>query len=303
MGTKFAGQYPGKDGRRDQLLFLAAAGLAFSVLVILFLVNQKSVQANNPMVEPAAAAPPVVGTVTLFVPKWTIRSGTKLKESDFRDVYWPRTTVPEEAVRDLSEIRGNFAAAELPPERPLRRSDMTTEKRMVTLPITPGMRAVTIEVDAQQGLEGWALPNTKVDVALTYVQDGNLTSKVIVQNARVLSYAGSADAPEEISAAGPRAARRVRVGSTITLEVSPGDALTISTSRALGSLSLLMRAPDDDKSTPVTEVNRTTIEGGNSKNSRGAKKQCNRGVMRIEGREYVIDCDGSILQVNSGDAP
>ena len=64
-----------------------------------------------------------------------------------------------------------------------------------------------------------------------------------------------------------------------------------------------MRAPEDDKSTPITEVNRITIEGGNSKKIKSAKKECSRGVMRIEGREYVIDCDGSILQVNSADEP
>jgi len=302
MGTKFAGQYAGKEGRRDHLMFLAAFGLAVSLLIILFLVNQKSSQANNPVAEPAAQAPSVVGTVTLYVPRKNIRVGAKLKESDFRDVYWPRNTVPEEAVRDLSEIRGKYAKAELTAEQPLRRSDMTAEKRMISLPITPGMRAVTIEVDAQAGLEGWALPNTKVDVALTYMQDGNLTSKVIVQNARVLSYAGSADAPEDSIGVG-RQPRRVRAGSTITLEVSPGDALSISTSKALGTLSLLMRAPEDDKSTPITEVNRIAIEGGGSAKARGSKKECNRGVMRIEGREYMIDCDGSISQINNSDEP
>ncbi len=299
MGAKFAGQYSSKDGRRDRLMFLAAAGLAFSLLIILFLVNQKSVEANNPVVEPVVAAA-TVGTVTLFVPTRNIRAGSKLTEADFRDVYWPRNTVPQEAVRDLSEIRGKYAKVDLQQDYPLRRSNLTDERLTVTLPITPGMRAVTIEVDAQAGIEGWALPGSKVDVILTYVQDGNLTSKVIVQNARVLSYAGSATAPDESLA--PRMPRNVRSGSTITLEVSPGDALTIATSKALGTLGLLMRAPEDDKATATTEVNRSSIDGGNI--SKGHKRNdCNRGVMRIDGREYMIDCDGSITQVTNGNEP
>ena len=140
-----------------------------------------------------------------------------------------------------------------------------------------------------------ALPGSRVDVALTYMVEGSLTSKVIVQNARVLSYAGSAEAPDERIGVGPRP-RQARVGSTVTLEVAPPDALKIQTSKQLGSLSLLMRAPEDENPARVLQVSRPDIDG-NVASTATAKRECTRGIMRMEGEEYVIDCDGSISKL------
>ncbi|MCB0336449.1 MAG: Flp pilus assembly protein CpaB, partial [Bdellovibrionales bacterium] len=155
--------------------------------------------------------------------------------------------------------------------------------------------AVTIEIDSQSSVEGWARPGTKVDVTLTYMSNQELTSKVIVQNARVLSYGG--DATLVTDHFGSLNRKSVKPGSTITLEVSPGDALKIQTSKQLGSLSLLMRAPEDDKAAAVTEVDRNLIDGAKAK-IEPQVKTCKRGKMRLEGKEYIIDCDGSIAQLD-----
>jgi pilus assembly protein CpaB len=299
MGNNFGGHFPAvrkTNNDRERLMFVAAAGLAFSLLVILIVVfNYRSAKATAP-VQPQVTQPDfqTVGTVTLYQSDKFIRSGSKLSEYKFKEVFWPRNNVPDGAVRDLSELRGKFAKNDIPNGQPLLRVHLTRERNQVTLPITPGMRAVTINIDSRSSIEGWARPGTRVDVVLTHSNQGELTSKVIVQNARVLSYGG--DATQLSDKVGGMDVKRVRAGNTITLEVAPADALRVQTSRQMGALSLLMRAPEDNQTVDKLEITKNEVDGA-VRGTRGRTKNCSKGVMRIEGKEYVIDCDGSIAQL------
>lgn len=297
MGTKFGGHFPAvmRGSRRDHLMFVLAAGMAFSLLIILLVVSSsKSVEATRDHAQdPVVAQPIAVGTVTLLAFSKNVRMGERIPASAVKEIYWPRNEVPDGAVLDPAELSGKFAKVNISPEVPVKRSQLSDQKIIETLPITPGMRAVTIEVDAESGLEGWTLPGTKVDVALTHIVDNNLTTQVIVQNARVLSQSGSAElAPER-----PNMQRKqVKAGSTVTLEASPADALKIQTAKKLGSLSLLGRDVSDEKATSTTSVNAPAIVGEKAPKDK-SKRTCNRGSMRIGGQEYMIDCDGSITEV------
>ena len=89
-----------------------------------------------------------------------------------------------------------------------------------------------------------------------------------------------------------------KVGNTITLEMSTPDALKVQTSRELGNLSLLMRATDNSAATTITEVDKNDIDGKkHSRAKKAKKKSCNKGIMRIEDKDYLINCDGSINKV------
>lgn len=297
MGTKFGGSYSGvKGSRREHLMFVAAAGLAFSLLVILLVVFNMKQKDAPPTSSDYSAVPQMdVGTVTLYTSDSYIRAGSPLGEFQFREVYWPRSSVPEGAVLDLREFQGQFARTDIPTGTPIQRIHLTNQKVTTqSLDVTPGMRAVTIQVDAESGIEGFVRPGTRVDVVLTYMVDSNLTSKVIVQNVRVLSAGGESRVDSETVGEG-RGRGKARSVPTVTLEASPADALKIQTSKQLGSLSLMMRAPEDEKAASVVEVGRAQIDGGLKRGSQ--RQNCNRGVMRIEGKEYMIDCDGSITEM------
>lgn len=301
MGTKFGGNYPAvnRGNKREQLMFVAAAGLAFSLLMVLLVVfNLRKAEAGNTNAEiPNELASTMVGTVTLYTSDTYVKAGTPLQALPFREVYWPRSSVPDGAVLDLRELQSNFARVDIPVGVPIQRSHITQEKAApISLPITPGMRAVTIQVDAESGIEGFAKPGTRVDIVLTYMNDGNLTSKVIVQNARILSKGGETQKEEE-----DLPQRRAKVAPTVTLEVSPADALKVTTSKQLGSLSLFMRAGEDDKAAPVVEVSKQQIDGGLKK--KGSERNCNKGAVRIEGKEYMIDCSGSITPIDDSLEP
>ena len=290
-----------RTGDREKMMFIAAAGLSLSLLVIFFVVlNFRPADATNPGQVRISNEPTqsLLGTVTLLTPEKKVASGSSLSDVTFKEVYWPRNQVPENAILDPGELRGMYAKQDLIPGVPLQRLHITKEPALATLPVTPGNRAVAIPVDDTAGIECHALPGTRVDVILTYHEEGKLTSKVIVQNARVLSYGGDVTPIYARTTAGERLGRKP--SSTITLDVSPKDALTLQTARQLGRLSLVMRSADDDKSPGVTEMDQNDIDG-NARNSsaRNTRKPrgCNPGRIKMDGKEYVVDCDGSISQL------
>lgn len=285
----------GRGTEREKLLLIASAGLALSLLVITILVlNFKtSASATQDRGQTEDNSPANVGTVTLITPERVVKAGTPLKDVKFKEVFWPRNQVPDESVRDAGELSGHFAKVDLEPGMPVQRANITTEPMSVSLPLSPGMRAVSIEVDATAGLEGHALPGTRVDVVLTYHEEGNLTSKVIVQNARVLSYGGDIT---PINRRSPVEKAVPVVGRTMTLEVSTEDALKIHTARQMGRISLIMRSADDISAVPVTDMPQTRVEGQDPTRTQKSNG-CTRGKMKMGGKEYIIDCDGRIQEV------
>jgi pilus assembly protein CpaB len=306
MSTKFGRYYPAlgkKRNDRERLLFVAAAGLAFSLLVVLFVVfsfssrsEQKEVAATN-----TNSIPSAIGTVTLLTPDRLIRAGTKLSEVSFKEVYWPRNQVPDGAVRDIDEMKQLFAKVDLQSGVPIQRSQLASEAVQTTLPVTPGNRAVAFEVDATAGIEGHVLPGTRVDVVLTYYEQGNLISKVIVQNARVLSYGGDFTPVEKRTVVSNSVRQTSR---TITLDVAPKDALQITTARQLGRLSLIMRSSEDEKGLVKTDFSQDEIDkSARTARDKRAAGNCMKGTARMGDREYLVGCDGSLSEVVNPNEP
>ena len=295
-----------RKGERERMLFIAFAGLAFSLLIIMLVVlNYKSdaVARNIKNETNETAAQTTVGTVTLLAFERPVSAGTKLSDIKLKEVYWPRSQVPAGAVFDAAEIRNQFAKINIPAGVPVQRDQLVSEAVQTTLPLRSGYRAVSIDVDATSGIEGHALPGTQVDVLLTYSENQALTTKVIVQNARVLSYGGNVESAERMRASGRYSDASRLVSHTLTLEVTPQDALKIQTARQLGRLSLVMRALEDNLAPSVTELNQFDIGDKRPARQSQPARCTKKGVVRMEGKEYIVDCDGSIRQMAEGEAP
>lgn len=294
MNKRFAGQNSGfrRRNERERLFFIAAAGLAFSLLIISLVVFNFRTDANaKEVIAPKVEnpVPKTLGTVTLFAPEKAVTQGARLSEIKLKEVYWPHDQIPEGAVRDLAEVKTMFATENLKALVPLQRSMLSSEPVQTSLPVTPGNRAIAIQLDAYSGIEGHVRPGSKVDVTLTYTDQGEYTTRVIVQNARVLSYGGVANSSRELIT-GAR-----QVSNSATLDVSQEDALKILTSRRLGSLSLIMRAPEDVKPANVLEKPESGI--GSDKKKSKAVQHC--GVMRAGTKEFAVDCQtGRLLEMN-----
>lgn len=292
----------GRTNERERFLFIAAGGICFSLfLVLVFVLNfqQKDAVAGADKTSDSTLSNP--GMIAVLTPGRPVKVGDPLANIEFKEMYWPRAQVPEGAIRTVSEVQGYFAKVAIQPGIPLQKSHMTKETGQISLPVTPGNRAVAIEVDETSGIEGHALPGTHVDVALTYYEGEALTSKIIVQNARIISAGGDTRAAGDLPARTTQAPRRS--SRTITLDVSVKDALEIQTARQLGRLNLLMRAVDDDKGTSTLEVDRNDIAGNKSKTTNAKKSGCKNGRMRSGGKEYIVDCDGTMTEVSNPDEP
>ena len=308
MGNEFSRHHPGfrRRSQREKLLLLVTAGLAFSLMVIgLIVVGSKSSSSapstTTTTSQAAAGVPPAVNMVTLYTVEREVEAGSRMADVKIKELYWPRNRVPDDAVRDVAEIQGMFAKTKLSQGMPLQRGAFSKDMVRLSLPLTPGFRAVSIEVDETSSLEGHALPGTRVDVSLTYMVEKKLTTKVIVQNARVLSFGGDVTTLNERQGSGSVDRRVPTAGRTITLEVAPTDALQIQTARQLGRLGLMMRTTEDTETLATDEFDSDKI-GGPNKHGKDSKG-CRKGQVKISGQEYIIDCDGNMSEVLRGKEP
>lgn len=287
-----------RRNERERVMLLVAAGLAFILLLVLAVIlNYRSnrfatdsIDLNTEVLNDSTD-----GTVSLLTFERAIAAGSKLDSVPIKEVFWPRSQVPSGAVFDNSEVRNQYAKVDIPADVPILRSHLTKEPIEAVLSVRSGFRAVTIEVDATQAIEGWALPGNRVDVLLTYYEDKNLTTKIIVQNARILSFGGSVESLDRMRASGTNVRAR-QIGRTMTLEVTTQDALKVQTAKRLGSLSLVMRAPEDNVTSQITELSQHEVSGSATK-KQSAKNCVKKGRVRMGDREYVIDCDGSIHEL------
>jgi pilus assembly protein CpaB len=145
------------------MLFLGGGTLLFSSVLIaaLLVVQSQSVQAKQkeisvePLNEEVA-----LGTVVLLAANSKVPKGTKLTPAYIREVHWPRDQVPEGAVRKLDDIESMFTTTTLVENQPILRSSLAATPPSLGIGdlLTPGMRAVTINVNATSGIEGWANP-------------------------------------------------------------------------------------------------------------------------------------------------
>lgn len=300
MEKQFASGSKGfkRSNDRTRLIYIAAVGLSFSLMTLTMLVVNYKQDANAK--ESKSVVTPIdmagSGSIPLYVPERPIPAGAKLSDFSFKEAYWPRNQVPDGAVFELSEIKNRYAKANIPAGVPVIRTNLT-DQMMVrqSLPLTPGNRAISIEVDEISGLEGHALPGTRVDILLSYYEDRVLKTEMIVQNARVLSYGGEVKPAYSQESSVPTT-RVNRISRSITVEVSPRDAMKIHTARQLGRLGLIMRSEEDNKTPEVTELDQFEI--GTSHQAKAADKGCSKGTVRMQnGSEYVVGCDGTINQV------
>ncbi len=270
-------------------------------VLVLALKYQSGASARNNNPSPVAS----IGTVTLFVPERPVYAGQNIGDVPLRETMWPRNQVPEGAVRDRAELSGMFAKSDISPGIPVQRIHLTNVAMSAVLPVTSGNRAVTIEVNATSGLEGLALPGTRVDVVVTFKDENDLRSRVIVQNARVLSSGGNTKPYGQSGSTPDSRALQGQSVKTVTLDVSPKDALIVRTATQLGVLSLVMRSNDDTEISVETEATKSDV-GGEIAKSEGWKSDtpgCNTGFYRINGQEFQLNCDGSRFQVNNTEEP
>jgi pilus assembly protein CpaB len=182
----------------------------------------------------AAADIPVGGTVTPKSLKWAA---------------WPKASAGEFITKQAdprAEQHYVGALARLPvvagePIRPEKLVHSDGSGYMSAI-LPAGMRAVALEITAANAAGGFILPNDRVDVILTHRQQAGgkeqFSSDTILHNIRVLAI------DQALSEKG-KGAKKVVIGRTATLAVTPAQAELLTRSRQQGSLSLVLRSLAD----------------------------------------------------------
>lgn len=224
---------------RSRVIVLGFA--AFAAIVAAFLV--RGLLGGGTSKSAAATAPHPVSTIRVLVAANTIQAGASLTPAMVRWQVWPKSAVDGSFITaagspDLSRVvKGTVARAPLIAGEPLSTTKIIHAKSagFMAAQLSPGMRAVSIAINAKSGAGGFILPNDRVDVLSTHLLQGggrHFTASRIIRNVRVLAIGQDF---------GQKGDKKVLVGKTATLELTPGQSLKIAGAGASGVLSLSLR--------------------------------------------------------------
>ena len=247
------------------IILLVAAGAAIAAV---FLV--RSMQAPAPAVAavaaPAEAPKPIeIPTKQILVANNNIPVGKFVSADDLRWQEWPASAKVDSFVEQekqpegLEKMVGAVARFELVAGEPVTFNKLVhpgTAGFMAVM-LTPGMRAVSVEIAAEIAAGGFIQPNDRVDVIVTrdVEKSGggssggmNIRSDLILSNIRVLAIDaayGPPPTPEGAEAAVPSGQGQVIIGSRATLELTERDATLLNTAKKAGEIALTLRSIAD----------------------------------------------------------
>lgn len=209
---------------------------------------------------------PPVASVQVAVAARNLPAGTTLQESDVRWQSWPDISLdPNYIVQrngqdagGIGELVGSVVRRGISGGDPVTMAKvfMREDAGFLAGALAPGMRAVSIRVNAVSGAAGFIMPGDHVDIILTQEigrsEEGagaatiRRTSETILKGARVLAIDQSTDDFEGVA----------QIGQTATVEVTPKQAELITVAADMGKLSLALRSlspgPADNYAAPFT---------------------------------------------------
>ena len=228
---------------------------------------------------PAAAAPvdgPEVLVATKALPVGTIIDATALT---FKP--WPKELVDNayylRPATNMQSLLGTVVRSPITAGQPLTQGALVKpgDRGFLAAALGPGMRAVTVPVQAQAAVAGFVFPGDRIDLVLTQSVPGGgdgpplKVSETIVRNVRVLATDQRTD--NIVDDTGKTV---VKTFSTVTMEATPHIAEQIAVAQTLGTLSLSLRSLADNS----TELEQA-IASGSVHVPEGADPKAERAMM------------------------
>ncbi|WP_174503289.1 Flp pilus assembly protein CpaB [Acidiphilium sp. C61] len=204
---------------------------------------------------PAHSHKKAAPTIALLATGKALPPGTLLQPSDFTVQDRPPAQVPADAVRDTPENRASYTGAMI--RRRLSAGALLTtdiairpgDHGFLAAVLQPGMRAVSVGVDAITGAAGLIWPGDHVDLLLTQNLVGanlpptrKVASETVLSDVRVIAI----DQRLVQGASGNHTAAQ-STARTVTLEVTPEQAEQVEVAAHLGPLSLSVRPSEAAK--------------------------------------------------------
>jgi pilus assembly protein CpaB len=238
---------------------------AFIIAIIVALIVQSKLAPQKEMTE--------LRQVEILVATKDISAGAKLKREDVKWQAWPEDAVFSGVYKksdypDVTklDIYDQMVSRPIIKGEPITAAAIIADSKagsMIAAKMMPGMRAISVKINAETGVSGFVGPGDRVDVLLTYQIKARgetqraaeniaqrIATQTILSNVRVLAV--DQTAKEDAN-------REIKIGKNATLEVTKEQAQLIALSAKMGDLSLTLRRVGDvdnpaDRSVVTTDV-------------------------------------------------
>jgi pilus assembly protein CpaB len=226
-------------------------GIFLVLVVALIAVSAFGIEIlNKSREQPAVAA---VQTEQILAAAGTLQAGALLQPTDLSSISVAVNAVPDGASLDTpanrSGLIGSMIRQTIAPNAPILASAVIHpgDHGFLAAVLAPGMRAVTVGVDAISGAAGLIWPGDHVDILLTQTLDDpsvpigqRIAAEVVLDDVRVIATG------QQLVSGGGTAANGGAPGpgapaTTVTLEVTPNQAARCEVATRLGSLSLVVQ--------------------------------------------------------------
>jgi pilus assembly protein CpaB len=208
------------------------------------------ISTRPPPPPPQVAAPPPPAKIAVLGAARPLRAGSLLKPEDLA----AKEILVSDQTADMSAdtpdgrraLSGAMVRRSLSKGEPVRSSDVMRpgDHGFLAAVLQPGMRAVTVAVDATTGAAGLIWPGDRVDLILTQTIQATamplghrVAAETVLSDVRVIAI-------DQQLVQGADANQTDNQARTVTLEVTQDQAVSVSVATRLGRLSLSVRSAD-----------------------------------------------------------
>ncbi len=228
--------------RLRTLVLFAIAGLLAGGTAVLV----RSWLGQRPAVA-AAAPPPPVQQKSIYVARAAISRGQILKPTDLDARPWPDAAIsPDYVVAGIGpdkSVVGAVAREPIAAGEPIIKTKIVVpgDRGFLAAVLQPGMRAVSVPVDATSGVSGFVFAGDRVDILITMPvpQDGangggyqHKAAETVLRDVRVIAIDQHLDSKDG----------QAVLARTVTFEVTPKQSEIIAVAAEIGKVSLSLRS-------------------------------------------------------------
>ncbi|MHB9145147.1 MAG: Flp pilus assembly protein CpaB [Symbiobacteriia bacterium] len=197
-----------------------------------------------------------VETVSVVVAARPVPAKTVLAKDMLTTKDYPKALVGRNEVTSLADAVGKATTVPLAQDEVLLRTKLATEDAKIGLAyhIPAGMRALTIAANEQLAVGGFPEPGDLLDIAATFTGPAGMTaSRLILEGIPILAVGQSMETTPNGQA---------RVVPSLTVAVTPQQALVIATAEKKAALRYLLRpANKDERGVGSIQVDEAAVLG------------------------------------------
>lgn len=229
-------------------IIIAIVGLAVAAATGLLIQNWMTAQREAMLRAMPRTAKVDTGQPKVMVARKSVPAGTFLKPEHLEWRAWPKDGIAKaylvKGKRTVKELVGSVVRRGISAGEPITDGRIVKpgERGFMAAVLTPGLRAVSVPINATTGIAGFVFPGDRVDLILTHkLKSGrgqnrttHQVSETILTGVRVLGV--------DQRSSDQKVKGKIKVAKTATIEVTPKQAEMVAVAVQLGKLSLSLRS-------------------------------------------------------------